>query len=359
MTCAADLRPTAAETAAALGFTTDGYSDGAGVDHVTAAVRSVAAAEAHGSEWEVAEAEYLRAVEASDDATALEVTATTDNLVIAHQPIHSAYLQARSRLMQTTAPHWAAIGAKADAFLRMWGDDETSRYAKAARRLAESAAKIGKALPDAADLIDVMSARGSAEQLCYYLAHDDDGYRNWAVSLGGVGKIASEAEAMASETRQLARANDAQLAVSAAVVGAVWFSKPPKPECKVSQLSDEWSTALRIHHRLDAKTDRTLREDADLSDAEARLGELNDEVLGHIPQSREGVAFQLLVAAGRVPHVRTAVTDEAKLTAEKNVVTAITTALRVLGLPFDYRAATYFVGPCLDDLDGRDLGGAK
>ena len=46
MTCATDLRPTAAETAAALVCTTDGHSDVGGLDHVSAAHRAIAAAAA-------------------------------------------------------------------------------------------------------------------------------------------------------------------------------------------------------------------------------------------------------------------------------------------------------------------------
>lgn len=357
MTCAADLKPTAAETAAALVFPIDGYSDDDGVDHVTAAVRSVAAAEAQASEWDVAEAEYLRAAEASDDASALEVSATTDDVVEEQGPVHDAYLEARSRLMQTTAPHWAAIGTKADAFLRMWGDDETSRYARAARRLAEVAAKIGKALPDASDLIDVMSARGHAEQLCYYLAHDDDGYRNWAVSLGGVGKIASEAEAIALETRQLARGNDAQLAVSAAVVGAVWFSDKRSEGDDVENLSDQMSTAIREASLRRPSASTTEIERA--ARGEACIGEIEDRAFVRRPTTQTGLAFQLLVAAGEVEVAQFGTTGEQKEGAAENIRTALSNAIRLMGLPFDYRTAEFYLGKRLCDLDGRRRAGLQ
>lgn len=356
MMCAADLRPTAAETAAALVFTTDGYSDDDGVDHVTAAVRSVAAAEAQESEWGVTEAAYLRAAEASDDASALEMTATTD-LSEAHRSIHSTYLEARSRLMHTTAPHWAAIGAKADAFLKRWGDDETSRYAKAARSLAETAAKIGNGSPGAAELIDVMSARGSAEQLCYYLAHDNDGYRAWAVSLGSVGEIASEAEAMASETRQMARANDAQLAVSAADVGAVWFSEGPANDSDPEHLSDQMSLAIR-----EASLRRPSASPAELERAamgEACIGEIEDRAFVERPTTQTGLAFQLLVAAGEVEVAQFGTTGEQKEVAAENIRTALSNAIRLMGLPFDYRTAEFYLGKRLCDLAGRRRAGLQ
>lgn len=356
MMCAADLRPTAAETAAALVFTTDGYSDDDGVDHVTAAVRSVAAAEAKESEWDVAEAEYLRAAEASDDASALEMTATTD-LFEAHRSIHSTYLEARSRLMRTIAPHWAAIATKADAFLRRWGDDETSRYAKAARSLAETAAKIGNGPAVAADLIEVISARGSAEQLCYYLAHDDDGYRAWAVSLGGVGEIASEAEAMASETRQLARANDAQLAVSAAVVGAVWFSEGFANDADPERLSDQMSLAIR-----EAGLRRPRASTAEIERAasgEACIGEIENRAFVQRPTTKAGLAFQLLVAAGEIEVAQFGTTEAQKAVAAENIRTALSNAVRVMGLPFDYRTAKFYLGGRLGDLDGRRQAGLQ
>ena len=237
MTCADDLKPTAAETDTALVFTADGYSDADGVDHVTVATKAVAAAETALSAWDVAEAVYIEARAASDKATDLEMTATNDDHVIAHEPIHSAYLAARSRLMNTTAPHWAAVGMKAEAFLRMWGDDESARYAQAARSLATAAGKIGKAPLPEADVVDVMAARGYAERLCYFLAHDDDGYRNWACCVGGVGRIAGDAERIADETRDLAKATPIQQAMSGEIISAVWFGKsavldahePPRP----------------------------------------------------------------------------------------------------------------------------------
>lgn len=356
MTCAAEMRPTAAETAPAVVLTTDCFSDDVDVDHVTAALRSVAAAEANPSEWDIAEAEYLRAAEASDDASALEMKATTD-LFDAHRSIHSTYLEARTRLMRTTAPHWAAVGSKADAFLRRWGDDEISRYAKAARSLAETAAKIGDGPPVAADLIEVISASGSAEQLCYYLAHDDDGYRAWAVSLGSVGEIASEAEAMASETRQLARSSDAHLAVSAAVVGAVWFSEGPASDADPERLSDQMSLAIR-----EASLRRPRASPAEIERAargEACIGEIEDRAFVQRPTTKAGLAFQLLAAAGEIEVAQFGATEAQKAVAAENIRTALSNAVRVMGLPFDYRMAEFYLGKRLNDLDGRRRAGLQ
>ena len=215
--------PTAAEMDAAAALDAYGYSAADGVDHATVAAKAIAAAEALDESWEAVSTVYAQALAASDHATTLEMTAATDDLVIAHAPIHNAMLAARSRLMTTAAPHWAGLAIKADAFLRMWGDDETSRYALAAKRLAIAAAQIGEVLPSEANVVEVMEARGHAERLCYYLAHDDDGYRNWACSVGGVGRIASEAERIASESRDLASATPVHQGMSGEIISAVWF----------------------------------------------------------------------------------------------------------------------------------------
>ena len=269
------------------------------------------------------------------------------------EAVHCAWRDGRAVIMQTPSPHWGALATKV-RLIRGSFDCE-GRWDKAAADFLVHAEKLGAADPARADLIEVMSARGHAEQIAYFLANRKDGYAEWAGSWT-LSKLAAEAELVIRESRNLASLRSDLQAMSGEIIRAVWFSKTPKVECEVSRLSDEWSTALRTQHRLDAKADRSDREQADLLAAEARLSDLNDEVFEHLPRTRTGVAFQLLVAAGCVPHVRHAVTDEAKALAEKNIVAAITNAIRVLGLPFDYRAAPYFVGPLLDDLDGRDLG---
>jgi len=268
--------------------------------------------------------------------------------------VYAAWRQGRSVLMETPAPHWEALATKVRLVRGMF--DCQGRWDKAAAAFLSHAEKLGAGDPAQADLIQVMGARGCAEQIAYFLAHRLDGYAEWAANWTVVSRLAAEAELIIRESRDLASLRSDHQAMSGEIISAVWFSEPPKIDCEVSRLSDEWSTALRTQHRLDAKAERTDREQADLLAAEARLSDLNDEVFEHLPRTRAGVAFQLLVAAGRVPHVRHAVTDEAKALAEKNIVSAITNAIRVLGLPFDYRAGPYFVGPDLDDLDGRDIG---
>lgn len=239
-------QPTAAEMDVALVFATDGYSDADGVDHVTVAAKAISAAEAPDVSWEAVSAVYAAALAASDHATALEITATTDDLVVAHEPIHNAMLAARSRLMTTTAPHWAGLGMKADAFLRMWGDDETSRYAQSAKGLAGAAAQIGEVQPADADVVDVMEARGHAERLCYYLAHDDDGYRNWACSVGGVGRIAGEAERIASESRDLAAVTPVHQGMSGEIISAVWFGQSAILDAHAPTPPPTWEAQIRV-----------------------------------------------------------------------------------------------------------------
>lgn len=268
--------------------------------------------------------------------------------------VYAAWRNGRAVLMETPAPHWEALATKVRLMRRMF--DCQGRWDKAAAAFLVHAEKLGAGDPAQADLIEVMGARGCAEQIAYFLANRLDGYAEWAANWTVVSRLAAEAEMVIRESRDLASLRSDHQAMSGEIISAVWFSEPPKIDCEVSRLSDEWSTALRTQHRLDAKAERTDRERADLLAAEARLSGLNDEVFEHLPRTRAGVAFQLLAAAGRVPHVRHAVTDEAKALAEKNIVSAITNAIRVLGLPFDYRAGPYFVGPDLDDLDGRDIG---
>lgn len=241
-----DVRQRALIGKAAAFLDVYGHSGDGDVDHVTVAAKAIAAAEALDESWEAVSTVYAQALAASDHATTLEMTATTDDLVVAHEPIHNAMLAARSRLMTTAAPHWAGLGIKADAFLRMWGDDETSRYAQAAKRLAIAATQIGEVRPADADVVDVMEARGQAERLCYYLAHDNDGYRNWACSVGGVGRIAGEAERIASESRDLAAVTPVHQGMSGEIISAVWFGQSAILDAHDPSPPSSWDAQIRV-----------------------------------------------------------------------------------------------------------------
>lgn len=121
-------------------------------------------------------------------------------------------------------------------------------------------------------------------------------------------------------------------------------------ECEVERLSDDFSGAIRTHDQLDRKGNALTPQEVDaLTRAEDALSTIRSSALNHLPRNRSGLAFQLLVAAGHLDAVQYATTDDADASA-KLIRTAIANTLRVLGLPFDYRAAQYFLGPVADDL---------
>ena len=106
MTCAPDLRATAAETAAALVCTTDGHSDVGGVDHVSAAHRAVAAAVAFPSNpLDALEAELLAAeVDWNDHAD------ITDS-VKAEREGREITAEDEATWKASSDRHWAAVDA--------------------------------------------------------------------------------------------------------------------------------------------------------------------------------------------------------------------------------------------------------
>lgn len=124
-------------------------------------------------------------------------------------------------------------------------------------------------------------------------------------------------------------------------------------ECEVERLSGDFSGAIRTHDQLDRKENALTPQEVDaLTRAEDALSTIRSNALNHLPRNRSGLAFQLLVAAGHLDAVQHSATVDADASA-KLIRTAIANTLRVLGLPFDYRAAQYFLGPVADDLDGR------
>lgn len=277
------------------------------------------------------------------------------HLRLESEAVHSAWRDGRAVLMQTPSPHWEALATKV-RLIRGYFDCE-GRWDKAAADFLVHAEKLGSADPAHADLIEVMSARGHAEQIAYFLANRKDGYAEWAANWTVVSKLAAEAELVIRESRDLASLRSDHQAMSGEIISAVWFSKPPKVECEVERLSDEWSTTIRTYHTLDGRPDLTDAEQAKMDAADSRLEQIREEVFEHLPRSRSGVAFQLLAAASLVPLVQGAGAAAERDRYSRCVVTAVANAIRALGLPFDYRAPPYFMGPQLSDLDGRDTGG--
>lgn len=223
----------------------------------TIAERAVRAA-ADPTSWEAIADAYLEAEQASNEATAREADAVGDGVHNANQPIHAAWKRARSRLLDHPSPHWGALALKATLFQRMWDSSGCcdTRYARAARRLAEAADVIDECDPCTADPIDVLTARGSAEQLCYYLAHDGDGYKDWAIG-GHVAQIAAEAEGILAESRNLARLNPRALGLSAAVIDAVWLGQlPTGVEDEASDRPPTWDDLLARYEAAQAAATR-------------------------------------------------------------------------------------------------------
>lgn len=323
-----------------------------------AAERAVAAAEAvEPIGWAAVEDAYLATEEASEAASNFEGTGD-DAVFEANKPIHKAWRTARDRLMDTPAPNWAALALKASVFLRMWDDSGAAdtRWLKAAKDFSDAALKIGPTDLAEANPVDVMSARGYAEQLCYYLANDEDGYRAWAVSLGGVGQLASEAEGIASESRRMAHATAAQRSLSAEVISAVWFGQSafldaqdqPTPlsskdgDCEVAQQADRFAKALVRHSELDGKRGAVVEAECDAqwhlmvaAEESAQAGQ---------PTSHAGVAFQLLCAVGEIEAVENGRDEQVKLDAGEKIRTAVSNAIAGLDLPHDAKTAAYFLG---------------
>lgn len=172
------------------------------------------------STWEQVEREFVEARKASD-------AAVDDDDFKVSRPIHAAYRAARDVLMASTAPSWHAVTTKASTFLATWGaaSDQRCRYVVAAKNLLEVATSLAESGSAAPDPISVMAASGYAEQVCYFLAHDRDGYADWAVGLGNVHALARAAEGMAADIRALAASSPVQHGLAAEVRSAVWFGQ--------------------------------------------------------------------------------------------------------------------------------------
>lgn len=314
--------------------------------------------------WNAVRDAYLAAEAESERASDIEGekhdSEDLKQVYALHEDVHRGWRMCRQVLLATPAPHWAALALKAKAVI---GYVDNCRWVRAARDFIDAAEKIGSVDPKRADLIDVLKARGHAEQIAYYAAHRPDGYADYACGMGQIAQMVTEIEGLVTESRDLAR-TDARLgAISAHVIGAVWFNEIPGHDRlgSVEALDEEFSEVIRTFNRLDEKQvsgdGLTAEEQAEYDKADRRLDEIQDGAFSEPPVTRGGVAFQLIVAASMIDRVYGGSTEQIRSTASANIRTALANAIRALGLPFDYRAAQYFMGPQLDDLDGRDRGG--
>ena len=126
-------------------------------------------------------------------------------------------------------------------------------------------------------------------------------------------------------------------------------AKPPRIHCEVENSSDWFAEALRRYNFLDTRL--TAHGDAQKA-AHAEMERAVEVGQAHTPQTRAGVAYQLLLAAGEIDTVENGSTDEYKSEAGERIRVAICNAIRTLGLPFDYQTAEHFLGDRLADLDG-------
>ncbi len=311
--------------------------------------------------WGYVAAKYEAAMVASaicDDQYPDAEWDDAEAIIAASRPVYDVLHNALDGLAETDAPDWPGLALKARALAEHFGNEQNLAWARSAIAFADAAEALGSGPRGDLDFLDVLQARGHAEKMAYHLAHDRDGYAGWAAFGGGtIARVAALAETIQRESRALAKAAPAQEAMSTAVIGAVWFDVipgvPDEPD-PVEEASDDFSNALREQMRLEDLPERDEAHQA----AWAALNEAEDRVRASVPTTRAGVASQLLAAIGDLDVVRAGTTEDFKEQAEERIRSALVSAIRVLGLPFDYRAAEFYVGDRLADLDGRDRPGA-
>ena len=317
------------------------------------------------AQWDRLVTRFHETDEASDRAADLEAESPPgpedEALRERNKPIHAAWREARDALLGHPAPHWAGLALKAKVMLRVFGDgdDKAPRWERAAADFQKAAEALGDGDPTKADSIGVLSARGHAEQIAYFLANRPDGYAAWGMTPDHIADLASAVDRIQTESRDLADAAGLQ-GMSALAFDAVWIGRIPGDPCPVELLADDFSDVLRSHGELDERKDLAPAEEARLDALDKRLWSIPDDAFASIPTTKTGVAFQLLCAAGQIERVARGTTEAIKEDAEEVIIQALANAIRALGLPFDSRTAEFFMGNRLADLDGaRQPGPAR
>lgn len=327
--------------------------------------------------WDYVAAKYEAALKASNACGEVYPDAEWENahdICSASKPIIDVLHSAIGDLSDTDAPSWPGLALKTRALVAQYGGEPGSPWMLAASSFISAAEALGNAPREDLDFQPVLQARGHAETLAYHMAHDSDGYAGWAWTAdGAVAKVSALVETILRESRAFAKATPAQFAMSKAVIEAVWFgrsfsgpSTPPAEgdaqpvQCRVEAASDHFATALRmhLHHecRDGAFQEPEAKEKSDAAWSDLKCAEA--EALRHVPTTRAGVAFQLLVACGELDFALAGDAESVREAAADNVRAAIVNAIGVLGLPFDRAAAAFYVGSLLDRNDGRDRQGA-
>lgn len=299
--------------------------------------------------WAAVAQRFALAKAASDKACDLEFDATSDiefeKLEGDHAPIHREFQRARTAVLATDAPHWAAVALKARAIGEHWGGLESNdRWAVALRDLISVADRIGEVSPAEVDAIDLMQGRGYAEQVAYFLANRSDGYANWGAGLGQVAALARDADRLVEATRKLARHNKRHGALSALVINAVWFSKP-NDDCPLAQLAKRFVASVREHDELESRLQTLSAAERERADAlNSEQNDIRREAMTARASSKEGLAFQLAVAAGQMELAcgTTDADNEASIEPFRRVVG---NTIAMLGASVDRRVVDYFMVP--------------
>ena len=180
--------------------------------------------------WDEIAAKYHAAMIASeicDEAYGDAEDEESDVISKASAPIYAVLHDAVDAMRDTPAPDWSGLALKAKALVAMYGGETDSRWCTSALGFAAAADFLGSAPAVTLEAVDVLKARGHAEQLAYYIVRDSDGYQAWGCTGGTIAAVATLVETIVRESRHMARATDAQNALSAAVIGAVWFDEVP------------------------------------------------------------------------------------------------------------------------------------
>ncbi|QBX37242.1 hypothetical protein E4M02_02485 [Brevundimonas sp. S30B] len=328
-----------------------------------AALRSVKAASirhadvAPSNPWPDLYDRYLAAKALSDAAADRESVAVGSDEHEANKTIHADFIAARAQLFEEPATTWEAISQKAAAFA--YAHDEKASWVAEAVALEGAADEIAIKGPDAIRLIN---ACGHAERIMFYLCKRPDGFADYGIGLGQVGRMAQAAERLVQDVRDICDADPLAKAMRGAAIDAVWygrvpFEQPAKP-CPIEVVADEMSRLMRIAQVDDAKESPANRAKAKAA-LEDILG-IETESFASVPRTQAGVAHQLIVAAGELDLIENGSEPEDKERALANVRAAICNTIRAMGLPFDTLVAEHYLGNMLADLDGsRRPGAAK
>ena len=121
--------------------------------------------------------------------------------------------------MDTPAVTWEDISFKAGVFAH--AHDEEASWVAEAIALEGAADEIAIKGPDAIRLIN---ACGHAERVMFYLCKAEDGFADYGIGLGQVGRMAKAAERLVQDVREICNADPLAKAMRGAAIDAQRFS---------------------------------------------------------------------------------------------------------------------------------------